>query len=88
MVVYIDDEVPVDVEQLTLGEARLVLERTQGELPGAFNSAHAVYLRQEIAELEDQIAWLEAEEAEQAAADAAVEHTMDVWSDYDLGIPA
>ncbi|MDZ4233556.1 MAG: hypothetical protein U1C73_07305 [Dietzia sp.] len=87
MVVYVDDVEPVDVELLSL-EARMVLARTQAELPIAFNSAHAATLRMEIAEVEDQIAWLESEAAAEALEDAAVEHASDLWADYDLGIPA
>ena len=88
MVVYVDDVEPVDVELLSLDEARMVLARTQAELPIAFNSAHAATLRMEIAEVEDQIAWLESEAAAEALEDAAVEHASDLWADYDLGIPA
>lgn len=32
MVVYLDDAEPVDVEQLSLGEAHAVLRRTRAEL--------------------------------------------------------
>lgn len=88
MVVHVDDVEPVDVELLSLDEARMVLARTQAELPIAFNSAHAATLRMEIAEVEDQIAWLESEAAAEALEDAAVEHARDLWADYDLGIPA
>lgn len=88
MVVYVEDVDPVQVEQLTLDEARAVLARAQAELPRAYNSAHAQTLRSEVAEVEDQIAWLESEAQEQALEDAAVEHAMDLWADYDLGIPA
>ena len=89
MVVYVVDDVePVDVELLSLDEARWVLARTQAELPRAYNSVHAATLRMEIAEVEGQIEWLEAEAAAEALADAAVEHTTDVWADYDLGISA
>lgn len=77
MVVYVDDVEPVDVELLSLDEARMVLARTQTELPIAFNSAHATTLRMEIAEVEDQIAWLESESAAEALEDAAVEHASD-----------
>lgn len=49
---------------------------------------HAATLRMEIAEVEGQIEWLEAEAAAEALADAAVEHAADVWADYDLGISA
>lgn len=88
MVVYVEDVDPVQVEQLTLAEARAVLARAQAELPRAYNSVHAQTLRCEIAEVEDQIAWLESEAEGQALEDAAVEHAMDLWADYDLGIPA
>ena len=91
MVVYdddVDDVEPVDVELLSLDEARRVLARAQGELPRAYNSVHAATLRMEIAEVEGQIEWLEAEAAAEALEDAAVEHAADVWADYDLGISA
>lgn len=88
MVVYVDDELPVFVEQLTFAEAQTVLARARAELPNAFNSAHAAYLRTEIAEVEDQIAWLESEQAAAALQEAAVEHVSELWADRDLGIPA
>jgi hypothetical protein len=85
MVVYVDDVEPVDVEQLGLDEARLVLARTKAELAGAFNSAHAASLRQEIAEIEGQIEWLDSEARADAVEDAAVDHAVDLWADRDLG---
>lgn len=88
MVVYVEDVDPVEVEQLTLDEARVVLARAQAELPRAYNSAHAQTLRCEIAEVEDQIEWLESEAAEQALEDAAVDHAVDLWADRDLGMSA
>ena len=88
MVVYVDDVEPVDVEQLSLDEARMVLARTESELARAYNSAHAASLRQEIGEVEGQIEWLESEAAEVELEDAAAEHAMNLWADYDLGIPA
>lgn len=88
MFVHIDDPEPVYVEQLTLAEAQVVLARAQAELPKAFNSAHAAHLRMEIAEVEDQIAWLTTQARAAAADDAAVEHGIGVWSDHDLGVPA
>jgi hypothetical protein len=88
MVVYVDDVDPVDVEQLSLDEAQTVLARVRAELPRAFNSAHAASLRQEMAEVEGQIAWLESEAAAEALEDAAAEHAADLWADYDLGISA
>jgi hypothetical protein len=89
MFVYIDDERPVFVEQLTLGEARrVVLARNTAELPKAFNAAHAACLRMEIAELEDQIAWLISEQGEALLGEAAVEQVSDVWADRDRGIRA
>ncbi|ORX19446.1 hypothetical protein [Mycobacterium xenopi] len=60
MFVYIDDDEPVFVEQLTLAEARTVLARSKAELTQAFNAAHTASLWMEISELEEQIAWLEA----------------------------
>lgn len=86
MVVYVEDVDPVEVEQLTLDEARVVLARAQAELPRAYNSAHAQTLRCEIAEVKYQIAWLEAEAQEQTLGDAAVENAMELWADYDQGI--
>lgn len=88
MVVYVDDVDPVDVEQLSLDEALTVLARVRAELPRALNSAHAASLRQEMAEVEGQIAWLETEAAEAASEDAAAEHAMNLWADYDRGVPA
>jgi hypothetical protein len=86
MFVYIDDERPVFVEQLTLEEARRVLARNTAELPKAFNAAHAACLRMEIAELEDQIAWLVSEQGEALLGEAADEQASDLWADRDLGI--
>lgn len=86
MVVYVDDVELIDVEQLRLGEARMVLARMVVELAGAYNSAHARYLRQQIADVEGQIEWLESQAAEVALEDAAVEHARDLWADYDLGV--
>ena len=83
MVVYVDDADPVDVEQLTLDEARMVLGRAEAELPRAYNSAHAQSLRREIAEVADQIEWLESEAREAALEDAAVEHAIDLRADRD-----
>ena len=88
MVVYVDDAEPVFVEDLTLDEARAVLARAEAELPLAFNSAHAACLRSEIREVEGQIEWLESEQRDEAAQDAAAEHAYDLWADRDLGIPA
>ncbi|OOK65294.1 hypothetical protein BZL29_7926 [Mycobacterium kansasii] len=85
---YVDDVDVVDVEQLNLGEARMVLSRSEAHLARAFNSAHARCLRQQIAEIEGRIAWLELEAAEAALEDAAAEHASDLWDDYDLGILA
>ena len=85
MFVYVDDERPVFVEQLTLGEARMVLARNTAELPKAFNAAHAACLRMQIAELEDQIAWLVSEQGEALLGEAAVEQVSDVWADRDRG---
>ena len=62
MMVYIDDDEPMFVEQLGLDDARAVLSRTRASLPWAFNSAHAVALRAEIAAVEDQIDWLETQQ--------------------------
>lgn len=87
MVVYVDDVDPVDVEQLSLDEARIVLERDEVELPTAYNSAHAASLRHEIAEVAGQIEWLESEARADAVEDAAVDHAVDLWADRDLGIP-
>ncbi|MDP7739201.1 MULTISPECIES: hypothetical protein [Mycobacterium] len=88
MVVYVDDVEPVDVEQLSLDEARMVLARARAELASAFNSAHAGSLRREIAEVEGQIEWLESEAEAAALEDAAAEHASDLWADYDQGISA
>ena len=44
MVVYLDDDEAVDVEQLSLDEARLVLARAVAQLSGAYNIAHAQWL--------------------------------------------
>ena len=88
MFVYIDDERPVFVEQLTLDEARMVRARSTAELPKAFNAAHAACLRMQIAELEDQIAWLVSEQGEALLGEAAVEHVSDVWADRHRGIRA
>lgn len=88
MVVYVEDVDPVDVEQLSLDEARIVLARAEAELPRAYNSAHAASLRSEIAEVAEQIEWLESEARAEAVEDAAVEHSIDLWVDRDLGISA
>jgi hypothetical protein len=88
MVVYVDDVDTVDVEQLSLDEARIVLARAEAELPKAYNSAHAASLRREIAEVADQIEWLQSEAWAEVVEDAAVEHVIDLWADRDLGIPA
>jgi hypothetical protein len=88
MVVYVDDVDTVDVEQLSLDEARIVLARAEAELPKAYNSAHAASLRREIAEVADQIEWLQSEAWADVVEDAAVEHVIDLWADRDLGIPA
>lgn len=88
MFVYVDDVEPVDIEQLSLDEARVVLARAEAELPRAFNWAHAQSLRNEITEVQGQIEWLESEAREAALEDAAVEHANDLWADYDLGISA
>jgi hypothetical protein len=88
MVVYVDDVDPVDVEQLSLDEARGVLARAEAELPRAYNSAHAASLRREIAEVTEQIEWLESEAGADAVEDAAVERDIDLWADRDLGISA
>jgi hypothetical protein len=88
MVVYVDDVEPVDVEQLSLDEARIVLARAEAELPKAYNSVHAASLRREIAEVADQIEWLQSEAWAEVVEDAAVEHVIDLWADRDLGIPA
>lgn len=74
MVVYIDDAEPVFVEQLTLDEAQAVLAHTRAELSRAFNEAHAAALRAEIAEVEEQIDWLEAQAHEAAQQEAALEN--------------
>jgi hypothetical protein len=50
-------------------------------LARAYNSAHAASLRQEIAEVEGQMDWLEAEAAEAELEDAAAEHAMNLWAD-------
>ena len=86
MVVYVEDVDPVDVEMLTLDEARSVLSRVLGELSRAYNAVHAQSLRFEIAEVTEQIEWLEAEAAAQAAEDAAVDHAVDLWADRDMGV--
>jgi hypothetical protein len=88
MVVYVDDEQPVFVEQLTLEEARTVLARSKADLRRAFNWAHAASLRMEIAEVEDQIGWLESEQREALLQEAAVQHASDLWADRDFGVPA
>lgn len=88
MVVYVEDVDPVDVEMLTLDEARSVLLRVQGELSRAYNEVHAQSLRYEIAEVTGQIEWLESEAAAQAAEDAAVDHAVDLWADRDMGFYA
>ena len=88
VVYYVDDLDPIDVERLTLDGARMVLGRAEAELARAYSSAHATSLRREIAEVAEQIAWLESEAEVEAVADAAVEHVIDLWTDRDLGIPA
>lgn len=88
MRVYVDDPDPVEVELLTLDEARKVLARSEAELPKAVNTAHAEHLRAEIAELADQIEWLESEAGREALSCAAAEHTFDLWADRDLGVLA
>jgi hypothetical protein len=44
---YVDDVDPIDVEQLTLDGARMVLARAEAELARAYSSAHATSLRRE-----------------------------------------
>ncbi len=88
MLVYVDDVDPVDVEQLSIDEARIVLARAEASLSSAYNSAHAASLRREIAEVAEQIEWLESEAGADAVEDAAVDHAIDLWADRDLGIPA
>jgi hypothetical protein len=85
---YVDDVEPVDVEQSSLDEARMVLARTQAELPTAFNSAHATSSGQHIAEIEGQIEWLKSEAAQAVWEDAAAGHASDLWADYGLEITA
>lgn len=87
MFVYLDDGDPVDVEQLTLDEARMVLCRAEAELPRAYNWAHAASLRREIAEVADQIEWLESKAQDAALEEAAIEHDIELWADRGLGIP-
>ena len=77
----------IEVEQLTLDEAQRVLAETQAELRRAFNSAHATMLRQVIAEVEDQIEWLQAQQHAEAMAEAAAEHTYDVFTDQQTRVP-
>lgn len=86
MVVYVDDDEPVAVEQLSLDEAQMMLSRSEADLVRAYNWAHAQCLRQQIAELRGQIEWLESKAVEAALEDAAVEHASDLWADYDRGI--
>jgi hypothetical protein len=88
MVVYVYDVDPVDVEQLSFDEARIVLARAEAALPRAYNSAHAASLRREIAEVAEQIEWLQSEARAEVVEDAAVDHAIDMWADRDLGIPA
>lgn len=88
MMVYIDDDEPMFVEQLGLDDAKAVLSRTRASLPWAFNSAHAVALRAEIAAVEDQIDWLETQECESVTRERAAEMAYDLWVDHDLGVPA
>lgn len=88
MVVYVDDVEPVLVEQLSADEAHMVRARLEKELATAYNAAHALSLRQELAEVEGQIEWLESEAREAALADAAAERAADLWADYDMGVPA
>lgn len=82
--IYLEDNDPVQVEQLTLDEAREVLARARGELHRAYNSAHSQAVLAEIAELEGQIEWLESEAEALRLEDAAVEHAMDLWADRGL----
>ncbi|MCH9731937.1 MAG: hypothetical protein K0U84_20060 [Actinomycetia bacterium] len=88
MLVFVDDEQPVDVEQLTLDEARVVLARAQEQLPRAFNSAHVAHLHHEIEEVSEQIEWLEDQERQHAGQEAASEHRAEMWADYAAGLPA
>jgi len=88
MMVYIDDDDAVFVEQLSLEQARAVLARERSALRRPVNSAHAAALRSEIAEVEDQIEWLEGQECALAACERAAEMAYAVWVDYDLGLPA
>ena len=87
MLVYLDDDQPIDVEQLTLNQAQRVLADTEAELRRAFNSAHATMLGQVITEVEDQIQWLQAQQHAQAQADAATQHAHHVFTDQQMGIP-
>lgn len=89
MIVYVvEGAEPVDVELLTADEAHRVLTRLRGELVMAYNSVHAGSVRQLIAEVEGQVEWLDAEAAQVALEEAAVEHCADVWADYDQGVQA
>ena len=88
MVVYVEDVDPVSVEDLTLDEARAVLARAEAELPMAYQLGAHREPAAARSELEGQIEWLEAEQRDEAAQDAAAEHAYDLWADHDLGIPA
>jgi hypothetical protein len=86
VVVYVEDaEDAVDVEMLNIEEANAVLARLRGELSSAYNCVHAASLRQIIGEVEGQVEWLQAGAA--ALDEAAVEYAMDLWADYDMGLP-
>ncbi len=86
MMVYVDDDEPVFVEQLSLEDAMAVVERARSALPWAFNSAHAAALRSEIAEVEDQIDWLAGQECAVAARERAAEMAYDLWVDHVRGV--
>jgi len=88
MMVYVDDDEPIFVEQLSLDQAMAVVARARSALPWAVNSAHAAALRSEIVEVEDQIDWLEGQESASAARERAAERAYDLWVDHGLGVPA
>ncbi|GAB4980921.1 hypothetical protein MAHJHV61_00380 [Mycobacterium avium subsp. hominissuis] len=85
MFFYIEDDVPVFVEDLTLEQARYLLARTEGELPLAYNWAHRQALKLDVYELQGQIEWLESERAAQVTVEAAEDHAHDLYVDYVIG---
>ena len=86
MYVYLDDGDLIFVEQLSLEQAISLRDRTEAQLPWAYNSAHSAALHEELGALQEQIDWLEEQAVEQARRDLADEMAQDRFSDYLRGL--